>query len=212
MKVPPAALRALARRDPAMGALIKRVVPFPDFPKEGPQAGFTHYEALARSITYQQVSTAAAATIWKRACRLGAARGFPKAHEVLAMNEDELRAPGLSRNKVLAIRDLAERCEDGRLRLRSVARRSDAEVLVELVRVRGIGEWTAQMFLLFKLGRLDIMAPGDLAIQEGLKRLDGLDERPKPRELAQRAEVWAPLRSVACWALWRSLTLEPSAW
>ncbi|MFT7484922.1 MAG: DNA-3-methyladenine glycosylase II [Candidatus Paceibacteria bacterium] len=208
MKVTPRELKALQRRDPALGKLLKRVPAFPNFPAEGGQSQFTHYEALARSITYQQVSTSAAATIWKRASRLGNSRGFPKTHEVLAMSMEEMRAPGLSRNKVLAIKDLADHCEDGRLSLRSVARRSDAEVIEELVRVRGIGEWTAQMFLLFKLGRLDIMAPGDMALQEGMRRMDSLKDRPKPRELALRAEVWAPLRSVASWVLWRSLDLD----
>ncbi len=208
MKVSAPGLRALSERDPRLGALLRRVPRFPDFPADGPARGFTHYEALARSITFQQVSTAAATTIWRRASRLGNSRGFPRAHEVLAMEIEELRSAGLSRNKVLAIRDLAERCEDGRLRLRSVSRLSDEQAIESLVSVRGIGEWTAQMFLLFKLGRADIMAPGDLALQEGMRRLDRLKERPGPAALAQRAEVWAPLRSVASWALWRSLELE----
>ncbi len=210
MKPTASQLRALSKRDPAMGALIRRVVPFPDFPQEGGQARFTHFESLARSITYQLVSTAAASTIWRRACALGHSRGFPKVDEVLRMSVNDFRSAGLSGNKALAIIDLAGRCADGRLNLRSLSRRPDEEVIEQLIAVRGIGEWTAQMFLLFKLGRPDIMAPGDMAIQEAVRRLDGLDERPKPRELKIRAEAWAPLRSVACWALWRSLDLKPA--
>lgn len=208
MRPTPAQLRALGRRDPKMGALVRRVERFPDFPREGSEGGLSHFASLARAITYQQLAGKAAATIWGRACRLGTGRGFPRPEELLEIPEADLRGAGLSRNKMLAIQDLARHCTEGRLRLRSISRRPDEEVIEELVQVRGIGEWTAQMFLMFKLGRLDVMAPGDLGLQEGLRRLDGLEERPGPRELAERSECWAPLRSVASWALWR-LTEEP---
>jgi DNA-3-methyladenine glycosylase II len=208
MKPTPSQLRSLARRDTRMGRLLKRVDPMPDFPKEGEEPGLSYFASLARSITYQQLAGKAAATIWKRACELGTRRGFPKAHELLALPMGDLRAVGLSNNKALAIQDLAGRTLDGRLSLRSIAKRTDEEVIEMLVGVRGIGEWTAQMFLMFKLGRLDVMAPGDLGLQEGLKCLDGLKERPGSKLLAQRAEDWAPLRSVACWALWRLTDLQ----
>jgi DNA-3-methyladenine glycosylase II len=198
-------LRALSRRDPRLGAWLRRVPPLPDFPRGGPNARATHYQALARSITYQQLSGKAAGTIWRRASSLGAGGGFPAAAELLKLSMEELRGAGLSRNKVLALQDLAQRCEDGRLRLRSIGRHGDEEVIEELCQVRGIGVWTAQMFLLFKLGRLDVLAPGDLGLQEGLRVLDGLAVRPTPVELAARGEVWAPLRSVASWTLWRLL-------
>ena len=209
MKVPPAELRALARRDPALGAWLKRVPPLPDFPR-GTHARCTHYQALARSICFQQLSGKAAETIWGRACGLGSGGRFPSAAELLRLEESELRAVGLSRNKGLALRDLAQRCEDGRLRLRSIGRRPDAEVIEELVQVRGIGVWTAQMFLMFKLGRLDVLAPADLGLQEGMRRLDGLGERPSAAQLEERGEVWGPLRSVASWTLWRLLEVEES--
>lgn len=207
MKVTPAQLRALKRRDPRLGSYIERVDRFPNFPA-GDYKRLTHFESLARSITYQQLSGKAAGTIWKRVCALGDSRGFPKPAELLDMEEEVLRGAGLSHNKWLALRDLAERHLDGRLSLRSVARRPDEEVIDELVAVRGIGVWTAQMFLMFKLGRLDVMAPGDLGLQEGMKRLDELGERPTPKELEARAQDWAPLRSVASWTLWRLLELE----
>ena len=114
-----------------------------------------------------------------------------------------MRGAGLSRSKLRAIRDLAERTESGDLKLRSLSRLTDEEVADQLTAVWGIGEWSAQMFLLFHLGRLDIFAPGDLGLQEGIRILDGLEERPTPSAASQRAQVWAPLRSVASWYLWR---------
>lgn len=209
MKVSASELRALARRDPFLGAWLRRVPAFPDFPRQGPHAGATHYQALARSITFQQLSGQAAGTIWRRVCALGETRGFPPPPQLLALSEEELRGAGLSRNKALALRDLAQRCADGRLRLAAIGRRPDEDIIEELTCVRGIGVWTAQMFLMFKLGRRDVLAPADLGLQEGLRRLDGLSERPTAKELAARGEVWGPLRSVASWTLWRLLELEP---
>jgi DNA-3-methyladenine glycosylase II len=203
MRVGAAELRALARRDPRLGAALRRVPPLPDFPREGLPSRLTRYEALARAIVHQQLSGKAAATIWRRSCALSPRRRFPRPPELLSLPEEALRAAGLSAGKQRALRDLAARVEDGRLSLRSIGHREDEAVIEELVAVRGIGRWTAQMFLLFQLGRPDVMAPDDLGLQEGLRILDGLEERPGPRELAARAEAWAPLRSVASWTLWR---------
>jgi len=208
VRVPARALRDLRARDPRLAAALRRVPPLPDFPNEAPHGRHTHYEALARAIVFQQLSTKAAQTIWGRASALGERGRFPRAPELLALAPEALRAAGISGNKALALRDLAERVDDGRLRLPSIGRRDDEAVIEELIQVRGIGRWTAQMFLMFKLGRLDVMAPDDLGLQEGLRRLDGLEERPAPRALAERAEAWAPLRSVASWTLWRVLELD----
>ena len=208
MRPEPRELRALARRDPRLGAALRRVPPLPDFPREGPGARRSRYEALARAIVFQQLSGKAAGTIWRRACALSGRGRFPRPPELAGLSDGELRAAGLSANKQLALRDLARRVEDGRLRLRALGQLDDEAVIRELVAVRGIGRWTAQMFLLFQLGRPDVMAPDDLGLQEGLRRLDGLAERPGPRELAARAEVWAPLRSVASWTLWRLVDME----
>ena len=122
---------------------------------------------------------------------------------MLALSGEELRGAGLSGNKAKALRDLASKIVSGELRLKGIARHEDAEVIRLLSTVWGIGEWTAQMFLIFKLGRLDIMPSGDLGVQNGLRILDGLDGRPSPDTLLLRAEVWRPLRSVAAWYLWR---------
>jgi 3-methyladenine DNA glycosylase/8-oxoguanine DNA glycosylase len=205
-----AALRALARRDPALGALMRRTAPFPGFP-DARQARWSHYESLARAIVYQQLSGKAAATIWSRACALTPGSSFPRAEDLLRLSDETLRGAGLSRQKVLALRDLAEHVARRALRLPSLHRLPDAEVIEHLIQVRGIGVWSAQMFLLFKLGRLDVLAPGDLGLQEGLRRLDRRAERPTPKELEARGAVWAPLRSVASWHLWRATELEPES-
>ena len=202
MKPSAAELRALARRDPSLGAALRRVPPFPGFP-EGAPAQRTHFHALARAIVYQQLAGKADATIHRRLCALASGRGFPRPAEVLALSDAQLRGAGLSRNKTAALRDLARRVDSGELRLASLGRRSDAQVVEALVQVRGIGVWSAQMFLIFRLGRLDVLPTTDLGVQEGLRRLDGLAERPRPAEVERRGAIWRPLASVASWVLWR---------
>ncbi|HIF07776.1 MAG TPA: DNA-3-methyladenine glycosylase 2 family protein [Gemmatimonadetes bacterium] len=192
---------ALGRRDTVLGAALKGLPPFPGFPVgtfEGP-----YFHHLARSIIYQQLATKAAATIHGRVRKLGPGPRFPTPAQLLRLPEEQLRAAGLSGSKNKAIRDLANRIVTGELRLRGIARHDDEEIIRRLSEVWGIGEWTAQMFLIFKLGRLDVMPTGDLGVQEGMRILDGLDGRPSPKELLERAEVWRPLRSVATWFLWR---------
>jgi 3-methyladenine DNA glycosylase/8-oxoguanine DNA glycosylase len=179
------------------------VSPFPGFPAGGGGRGRTHFEELARAIVHQQLAGAAARTIWGRVRALGDGARSLGPEAIVRLSDERLRGAGLSRGKLAALRDLSERACDGRLRLRSLGRLADGEVVARLVEVHGIGVWTAQMFLLFRLGRLDVTAPGDLGLREGLRRLDGLAERPTPAEFERRAEVWRPLRSVASWALWR---------
>lgn len=203
MKPADAQLRALRRRDPVLAAAMRRVPGFPGFPDATQNHYRSHFHALARSICYQQITGAAARTIHARVCALTPGAHFPKPEQILELPEEQMRGAGLSRNKLTAIRDLAERVCDGRLRLRSIGRRPDDEIVAELVHVRGIGVWSAQMFLIFRLGRLDVMPATDLGVQEGLRRLDQLTARPPPGEVLERAEVWAPLRSVASWVLWR---------
>ncbi len=207
MKPSPSDLRALGRRDPALAVWSRKLAPFPDFPV--PTRGVsTHYESLARAIVFQQLATRAAETIHGRVCALTRGTRFPSAAELSRLSDAELRGAGLSAAKTAALRDLAARCADGRLRLAAIARRDDASIVEHLVEVRGIGVWSAQMFLMFRLGRPDVLACGDLGLQEGLRILDGLAERPGPKELAERGERWAPLRSVASWTLWRIVEHE----
>jgi DNA-3-methyladenine glycosylase II len=201
LKATKAQIRALKRRDPVLGRAMKGLLPFPDLPV-APRLPYFH--ALARSIIYQQLATGAARTIHGRVKNLSPSpRRFPTTTELLAIPEDRLREAGLSRSKLRAIRDLAERVEAGSLNLRYLSRLSVEEVVEQLSAVWGFGVWTAQLFLLFHLGRLDIFAPGDLGLQEGIRMLDGLEERPTPAECQERAKTWAPLRSVASWFLWR---------
>ncbi len=201
MRPSKAQVAALKRRDPVLGAAIKHLPPFPDFPVGALRGSYFH--ALARSIIYQQLATRAAATIYGRVRKLGQGPRFPTPTQTLVLSNERLRAAGLSGNKVKALRDLATKIVSGELRLGGIARHDDQQVIERLTTVWGIGEWTAHMFLIFKLGRLDIMPAGDLGVQEGLRILDGLDGRPSPDTVLGRAEVWRPLRSVAAWYLWR---------
>lgn len=202
MKPTASQLAELARRDPVLGAAMARVAPYPGFPA-GPLARGSHFQAVARSITFQQLAGAAARTIYGRVCELTPGPRFPTGTECLELPDAGFRGAGLSAAKTRAIKDLAGRCADGSVRLRAVSRMSDAEVVEMLSSVWGIGEWTAQMFLIFRLGRLDVMPAGDLGVREGVRLLDGLEERPAPRAVLARAEPWRPLRSVATWVMYR---------
>jgi len=197
------ALALLASADAQLSGALRRHGPYPGFPTPSAARRLTHFAALGRSILFQQLATAAARTIHGRVCALGERGRFPTTAKLLALPEQSLAAAGVSGPKRRALRDLAERVEDGRLRLRSIARRTDQEIIERLVTVRGIGTWSAQMFLIFRLGRLDVMPAGDLGIREGVRRLDDLAERPTPSEVLLRSTCWAPLRSVAAWTLWR---------
>lgn len=205
MRPSPAELRALARRDPVLGAAMERLPRFPGFPQATQRVYRSHFHALARAICSQQLSTKAADTIHGRVCALTPGKAFPSTRELLRLPDAQLRGAGLSRNKMLALRDLAQKIEAKELALANIARHPDDAVIEKLVAVRGIGEWSAQMFLLFRLGRLDVLPTGDLGIQEGLRRLDGMRERPTPKDVARRGAVWRPLASVASWYLWRVL-------
>ena len=195
-------LSALAAADPLLGDAMRRLPPFPGYP--GPARRMTHFHSLARSIVYQQLAGAAARTIYERVRALGGTSGFPKPDHFLDYDDDTLRGAGLSRSKTRAIRDLATRVCEGSLKLSTLGRATDREVVERLTCVWGVGEWTAQMFLIFKLGRLDVLPTGDLGVQEGARRLYGLDNRPTPAELGTLGERWRPLRSVASWYLWRA--------
>jgi DNA-3-methyladenine glycosylase II len=211
MKPTPADVRALARRDPRLGRALRRLPAFPGFPLRGNPRQCSHYASLTSAIVYQQLSTRAASTIWGRVCALDGGRSFPEPARFLAHPDERLRGAGLSRGKVAALRDLCARIGDGRLPLARLARLADERVIEELVEVRGIGRWSAQMFLIFRLGRLDVLAEGDLGVQEGLRLLDGLAERPSAAEVLERARVWSPLASVGCWAMWRLVDEQRAA-
>lgn len=202
MKPDSIALNALAGRDPRLGKAMAQVPAFPGFPSKGTAQG-SHFHALAKSIVYQQLAGKAAAAIFARACALTPGRYFPRPEECLELSPETFQAAGLSRAKARAVRDLAQKVAEGTVRLRTLSRFENEEVVRELIQVWGVGEWTAQMFLMFRLGRLDVLPAGDLGVQEGLRRLDGLEHRPTPADLLERGEIWKPLRSVATWVLYR---------
>jgi 3-methyladenine DNA glycosylase/8-oxoguanine DNA glycosylase len=205
-----AQLTALRRRDPVLAGAMRGLEPYPGFPGGAGRRG-THWESLARAIVYQQLAGAAAATIHGRVCALTPGTRFPRPEELLALEDDVLRGAGLSRGKLASLRDLAERLGDGRLSLRAIGRLSDEAIVERLVTVRGIGVWSAQMFLMFRLGRLDVMPSGDLGVREGVRLLDGRDDRPTPAETEERGAAWAPLRSVGAWYMWRLVEAHRAA-
>jgi DNA-3-methyladenine glycosylase II len=162
------------------------------------------FSALAEAIVYQQLSGKAAGTIHRRFCALFDS-GQPVAETVPALSIEQLRSVGLSQNKALAIQDLARKTLDGSLAsLHRIARMTDAEVVDNLVQVRGIGPWTAQMLLIFNLGRPDVMPAADLGIQKGVQTIYRMRALPKPDQVLKRTRHLAPFRSAASWYFWRA--------
>ena len=195
------ARRVLMRRDPRLGAVIKRVG------RCGLPDGRTHhpFAALVRAILSQQLSTKAASTIHGRLVALvGGHDGLTPA-SLLALDPQAIRAAGVSRPKISYLRDLAERVQDGRLDLHALDDRPDDEVIVAITAVKGLGVWSAEMFLMFRLNRPDVFPVGDLGIVKGVQKLFGMKRRPAARTMTRLAEPWRPYRSVAAWYLWRLL-------
>jgi DNA-3-methyladenine glycosylase II len=193
------ARRALMRSDPRLSALIKRVGPC------GLPAARTRepFGALVRAILSQQLSGKAADTIHGRVLTLvgGQAGLVPAA--LLAVDPPALRLAGVSGPKISYLRDLAQRVHDGRLDLPALEDLTDEEVIVAITAVKGLGRWSAEMFLMFRLNRPDIFPVADLGIVKGVQKLFGMKRRPKPRTMERLAEPWRPYRSVAAWYLWR---------
>jgi DNA-3-methyladenine glycosylase II len=167
------------------------------------------YQALARAIVGQQLSTKAARSIWERLVEILGGT-FPEPSGLLAVDAEAIRAAGLSRSKVNFLRDLAERVEDGRLDLKRLMELPDEDVVATLTEIKGVGPWTAEMFLIFHLGRPDVMSAGDLGIRRAVQIEYGLDELPGPTDLERIAEPWRPHRTLACLYLWRSLDNAPA--
>jgi len=194
--------------DPILAAIIERVGPNGlQERREGGQP--EHYGALVRSIVGQQLSTKAAASIYRRlADRFGGRAPTPQ--EVLDDDPEELRAVGLSYAKVSFLRSLAEHVLNGSLELERLDELTDDEVIAELTAVKGIGVWSAHMFLMFHLERPDILAVGDLGIRKSMMLAYGLPALPLPPEMEALAEPWRPHRTLACRYLWRALDNEPA--
>lgn len=194
-------------KDPVMAGLIERFGGPLDRDESRRPADL--YGALLRSITGQQLSVKAAAAIYGRLIARFGGRP-PKPEEILADDPDELRtAAGLSRAKTASLRSLAEHVLDGRLELDKLDALPDEEVIRELVAVKGIGEWTAHMYLMFTLHRPDLLPTGDQGIKNAIMTAYGLDAVPSPDAMTELAEPWRPYRTRACLYLWRSLDNEP---
>jgi len=169
-----------------------------------------YYEILVRSIISQQLSGKAAQTIINRFCAVHPDARFPTPDQILATPDLTLRATGLSNGKVSYVKDLAARVADGRLRLNRLSRAPDDEIIEMLTEVKGIGVWTAHMFLMFSLFRLDVLPVGDLGVRNAIQRHYGFNAAPTVDEMHALAENngWRPYRSVASWYLWRALEDE----
>ena len=188
------------RRDPVLAALIRR---------HGP-CGLAqalradHFSALARAIVFQQLSTKAASTIYGRlVARLPDERVTPES--LARLSDDDQRAVGVSRQKGAYLRDLCERVRSGEVRLEGIEDLDDEAVIAELTKVKGVGRWTAEMFLMFRLHRPDVLPVGDLGVITAVQKAYKLRKPPTPERLRRLGEAWKPYRTVACWYLWRSL-------
>jgi DNA-3-methyladenine glycosylase II len=193
------ARRSLMRRDARLGALIKRVGPCRL--AEGRQGD--PFADLVRVILSQQLSVGAANTIHGRVVGLAGGQRMLTPERVLSLETAALRGAGVSRPKVTYLYDLAARVADGRLALSTIGRHDDDEVIERITSVKGLGRWSAEMFLIFRLNRPDIWPVGDLGIVKGVQKLFEMRRRPAPRTMERLARPWRPYRSVAAWYLWR---------
>jgi DNA-3-methyladenine glycosylase II len=193
------ARRTLMRRDPRLAAHIRRVgrCCLPDSRAYDPFAG------LVRVILAQQLSGKAAQTIYGRVEALAGGAAMLTPERLRALDAAALRAAGVSRPKIGYLHDLAERVGDGRLDLHALDTQPDEEVIAAITAVKGLGRWSAEMFLMFRLNRPDILPVGDLGIVKGMQRLFGMKRRPAVRTMMRLAEPWRPYRSIAAWYLWR---------
>lgn len=200
---PQIAVSALKGADPKLGRMIDRIGPY----CLRDQSALTPFQALLRSIVYQQLSGKAAGSIHDRLKALFPGKR-PTAKRLLALSDQALRGAGLSRGKVLAVRDLAGRCVEGtvatRVRLKKM---EDEEIINHLIQVRGIGRWTVEMLLIFNLGRPDVLPVDDLGVRRGFMHTFGGNSLPDANRMLNRGKLWRPYRSVASWYLWRASEL-----
>ena len=162
------------------------------------------YQSLVEAIITQQLSGSAAKSIIKKFKRLYKSK-FPKPIDVLKTPNPKLRLVGLSKMKVIYIKELSKKIESKQLNLRKISMQSDEQIIENLTNVKGIGRWTAEMFLIFSLGRLDILPVSDLGLKKAVQSIYSLDQLPKEEEIEQLARPWRPYRTVATWYLWKSL-------
>ncbi len=199
--------RELMRADKVLRRVMEERGPIdPEIDRRGSRPD--PWEAVARAIVGQQLSTRAARSIWEKLQGQFDGR-TPTPEQLLRKRRETLRKAGLSNAKVEFLRDLAQRVEDGRLDLKGLGKLPDEDVIAELIEVKGVGRWTAEMFLIFHLARPDVVSVGDLGIRRAVQIAYRMDELPGPEELERIAEEWRPHRTLACLYLWRSLDNTP---
>jgi DNA-3-methyladenine glycosylase II len=194
------ALNHLKNADPVLRAIIERVGPF------RMEYGPAEFSSLAEAIVYQQLNGKAAATIFSRFAELA---GDPLTPEgILKLSDEQLRGVGLSKQKSAYLKDLAAKTASGELDFARLPDLPDEEVIEHLTQVKGIGVWTAHMFLIFSLRRLNVLPTGDYGVQMAVKKHYRKRKLPKPKDMEKIARAWEPYRSVACWYMWRSLDIK----
>jgi DNA-3-methyladenine glycosylase II len=194
------AVNHLKKSDPILRAIIERVGPC------RMEFGEPEFSAVAESIVYQQLNGKAAATIFERFAALA---GDPLTPEgILKLSDEQLRGVGLSKQKSAYLKDLAAKTAAGALDFARLPKLSDDEVIEHLTQVKGIGVWTAHMFLMFSLRRPDVLPTGDYGVQVAIKKHYKKRKLPKPKDMEKIARAWEPYRSVACWYMWRSLDIK----
>jgi DNA-3-methyladenine glycosylase II len=194
------AITHLKKCDPVLRAIIERVGPF------RMEYGVPQFSSVAEAIVYQQLNGKAAETIFKR---FAALPGEPLTPEgILKLSGEQLRGVGLSKQKSAYLKDLAQKTAEGILDFSKLPELPDEEVIEHLTQVKGIGVWTAHMFLIFSLRRLNVLPTGDYGVQMALKRHYRKRKLPKPKDMEKIARAWEPYRSVACWYMWRSLDIK----
>ena len=192
-----AAIRVL-KKDPKLAKIINHVG------KYQIRTSKNYYESLVEAIITQQLAGSAAKAISNRFHSLYG-KSFPKPIDVINTSDSKLRKTGLSGPKIKYIKELSEAIEAKKLKMRSLSRLKDEEVIEQLTQIKGIGRWTAEMFLIFSLGRMDVLPVGDLGLRKGVQRYNSADELPNEAEVEKLAERWRPYRTVATWYLWKSL-------
>ena len=197
----------LRAADPVLARLIDQHGHYQPRPSPDP------WSALVRSILFQQLAGAAAAAIQRRWFAFyGDEEATPTPEQILATADEDFRACGISRQKISYFRDLAQHASSGRLRFSRMNRLSDEEVIASLTQVRGVGEWTAHMHLMFHLGRPDVLPVGDLGVRKGMQVAYRLAQMPSPKEALAIGEPWSPYRSVGSWYMWRAIEGESELW
>ena len=185
------------KQDPKLAKLIERVGDYKIKKRRN------HFATLVEAIISQQLASSAAEAILRRFKKLYPK--FPKPVQILSTKDSMLRSAGLSKMKIEYLKDLAKKVERGQIKIKTLSKMNNDEIISQLTQVKGIGRWTAEMFLIFSLGRQDILPVGDLGLRKGVQMAFSLPELPKPKEVEEIGMRWKPYRSVATWYLWKSL-------